>query len=454
MMRITFDQAAAWANASPWKVDGGQTITKVTIDSRDVCPQSLFVALPGQRTHGNRFVTDVWKKGAVALVDSNFADRGGPLLVADDPLAALGRMMRRAIDAHGVSVVGITGSVGKTSAKELCSAVLSTRFVTAHSLGNYNTAIGLPLSYFSAPPGISHFVAEMGMSAAGEILQMTAIAPPEIAVITMIGPSHLEKLGSMEAIQAAKGEILQGLLPSGTAVLNYDDLRVRALGEGLQGHDVRWFGRTPGLDAVIQDAVLENGITKMSITVYGERVVVRLPWQGTHHAYNVAAALLTGHYYGIDANLMCQGLEAISPSRSRIQVHKLGSVTLLEDAYNSSPLSAKAAIDVLSSYPGRRVAVLGDMLELGAAEEEAHREVGRYAAERAHWVIGVGKRAQWIVEQARQAGTPTQWMADREQALQWLEQWLVPGDTLLLKASRAMQLDQLSESLRRWGGPR
>ncbi len=453
MMPLTFGQAAAWGGAELWLAEAQRPVRGVVIDSRQAGPDTLFVALPGTRTDGHRFVREVWRAGATALVQAGFLDRGGPLLVADDPLTSLGEMMRRYIIANGIAVVGITGSVGKTSVKELCHAVLATKFVTARSLGNYNTAIGLPLSFFAAPPDTTHFVAEMGMSAPGEIRQMTAIAPPAVAVITTIGPSHLERLGSMQAIARAKGEILEGLVAGGTAILNHDDARVRELGQRLGLPRVRWYGRHPGVDAVIEEARLDGNATLMTLRTEDGRLSIRLPWLGVHQADNVAAAVLTGQVFGIEGETMLRGLETVPTEASRIRVYQAGLVTILEDAYNSSPASAKAALEVLAVRSGRRVAVLGDMLELGEAEENGHREIGAYCAGRADWVVGVGQRARWLVDEALRNRLAAVWLAARDEARALLEAELRPGDTVLIKASRGMALEQIGADLRRWGGP-
>lgn len=455
MMRLTYKEVIDWTGAVGYGVEQTRPVASVTIDSRVVEPGTLFVALPGSRTHGHQFVPEVWRRQGVALVEPQFPLYDGPRLTVPSPLDALGELMRRYIVEHGVTVVGVTGSVGKTSTKELCHAVLSTTFACASSIKNYNTAIGLPLSFFQAPAGTTHFVAEMGMSAAGEIRRLTQLAPPQVAVITTIGSSHLEKLGSMEAIQAAKGEILENLSPTGTAVLNADNPWVRALGERLPRGRVLWFGRDPGADAQILQAHL--GIahtTHVTLGVEGRQVTLRLPWLGVHHAFNVAAAVLVGRTLGVSWEHIEAGIAAVPVSSSRIQQYPVGTLTIVEDAYNSSPVSMKAALEVLAAQPGRRVAVLGDMFELGAEEETGHREVGSYCAGRADWLVGVGTRARWIVEAARAQGVPCQWAATLDEALTVLKTGLQAGDTVLLKASRGMALERLAERLKEWGGPR
>lgn len=452
MMDVTFREVIEWTGARSVDVPLDRAVRSMTIDSRETDHDSLFVALPGTRTHGHQYVAEVWRRGAVALVEESFSEIGGPTIIHPSPLDAMGMLMHEYIGKRDITVVGITGSVGKTSVKELCGAVLSSRYHTTQSLGNYNTAIGLPLSFFSAPSQVTHFVAEMAMRAPGEIRRLTEIAPPKIAVMTNIGPSHLASLGSMEAIQRAKGEILQGLNPSGTAVLNYDDPWVRELGEKT-GQRVAWYGRQAGLDVQILSAELVDDATMIHLRIDARIVEVRLPWLGAHHAYNVAAAFLVGLNLGLNEAEILRGISGIEQMRSRIRREELGSLVLLEDVYNASPVSMKAGLEVLQAHAGRKVAVLGDMFELGSAEETSHRQVGEIAGRIADWVVGVGERSRWIVEEADRAGCAADWASSRSEALALLRSGLKAGDTVFLKASRGMEFERLISALKDWGGP-
>ncbi|MBX5467646.1 MAG: UDP-N-acetylmuramoyl-tripeptide--D-alanyl-D-alanine ligase [Firmicutes bacterium] len=447
MRAFTFGEAAAWAGANPEGVDPHRPVTGVTIDSRTVAPGMLFVALPGRHTDGHRFLDEVFARGGVALVREDAAAQG-PCLRVPDPLAALGAMVRAAIDAFGITVVGVTGSVGKTSMKELIAQALAARYRVGETQANFNTAIGLPLSFFAAPADITHFVAEMAMRARGEIRRLTEIAPPHLAVITTIGPSHLELLGSMEAIQAAKGEILEGLRPEGTAVLNGDDARVRELGQRLSPGRVAWYGTAADASARLLEAraTAEGGVF-CRVAVEGETVALTLPWPGLHQAHNAAGALLAARRLGVPVEEAADHLSAIDPARSRIQVREVGGIRVIEDAYNASPDSMRAALDWLRGQPGRRVAVLGDMLELGAWEEAGHREVGEAAAEAADLLITVGPRARWTAAAARARGMAVHEAPDVEAAARLLAEELKPGDTVLFKASRSMALDRLARKV-------
>ncbi len=450
MMPLTFGEVERWTRGTALKCPLDRPVTRLTIDSREVGPDALFFALPGTRTDGHAFVEEVWKAGGVALVKDDFPSAAGPQIRVASPLKAMGQLLRNYIEAYHVTVVGVTGSVGKTSVKELSAAVLTARYQPAWSLGNYNTNIGLPLSFFQGQAGTTHFVAEMGMSAPGEIHELTQIAPPQVAVISTIGPSHLERLGSMEAIQHAKGEILEGLKDDGLAVLNHDNHWVRELGEQTPKR-VEWFGTFEGASARVMSAVVTQDRTRIELLVHGRPLTIDLPWLGVHHAHNVAASLLVGLELGVPLSEARDQLEAIEAGRSRIRVIDAGQFTILEDVYNASPLSTGAALDVLASRGGRRMAVVGDMLELGQEEVPGHQQVGRYAASRTDLLLCVGERARHTYEAARAAGVAAAWTATRQDALDWLTQRLAPGDTVLLKASRGMQFEWLSRQLAAWG---
>ena len=444
MILLTLRDVVRWTGGESWHCDLGSPITRLTIDSREAGPGALFVALPGTRTNGHDYVQEVWHKGAVALVRKDFPHNVGPHIRVDSPLEAMGRLLRQYIDAHEVKVVGITGSVGKTSTKELTAAVLRRQFSTTSSLGNYNTVIGLPLSFFAGAPDTTHFVAEMGMRGSGEIRRLCGIAPPDVAVITTIGESHLEIMGSIKAIQQAKGEILERLKPQGRAVLNLDNPWVRELGEPL-GSRVLWFGKTEGADARVLWAQVADDGTEMEIAIRGKTWPVRIPWLGAHQAANVAAAILVGLALGLEEEEAVQGVEQVDKGRSRIHVRELGAMVVLEDFYNASPASMIAALDVLGSRTGRRVAVLGDMLELGEQEVGGHRQVGEYAQGRVDLLLAVGMRCRHLFEAAQAIGVSSHWVSSRDEAWEWLRGEIRAGDVMLVKASRGMGFEWLTE---------
>ncbi len=450
MMTMRFEDVVRWTGATAEGVDLARSVSSITIDSRTVQPQSLFVALAGTQQHGHDFVAEVWHRGGIALVETSFAQTGGPLLRTRSPLDALDQLMRKAIETRGIKIVGVTGSVGKTSVKELTHQILATQYVTGYSHGNYNTAIGLPLSFFEESNEMAWFVAEMAMRQPGEIYRLTQMAPPQVAAITNIGPSHLEQLGSMERIQAAKGEILDGMPPGGVAILNADDPRVRELGQRCR-HAVRWYGTGPEVDLRIGDAKVDTRGTHIEFFDGTQTRILDLPWLGKHQAYNAAAALLIGETVGISFDRGISALSQIDPVRSRIVTHRVGDVTLIEDIYNASPSSMRASLEVLSTFPGRKIAVLGDMLELGSAETSGHQEIGVVAGQRADRVLGVGARSRALVDAA---GSHAEHRDSLEEAFLWLTETLQPGDVVLLKASRGMHFEYLVDQIKAWRRPR
>ncbi|POB09347.1 UDP-N-acetylmuramoyl-tripeptide--D-alanyl-D-alanine ligase [Sulfobacillus sp. hq2] len=454
MMALTYDEVTKASGAVAHGVDLTKTMTDLTVDSRNVKPGALFVALPGAHTDGHKFVPDVWAKGGVAMVEASFQPLQGPALVVPSPLDAMGTMTRQTVDAKGTVVVAVTGSVGKTSVKELTAAALGAKFATGKSHGNYNTAIGLPMSYFRSDPDITHFVAEMGMRALGEIAALTQIMPPQVAIITNIGPNHMETLGSMDNIQRAKGEILLGLRPGGIAVLNYDDDRFRALASTIPNNQILWYGRQGG-DCVVKEAVLTPHGTLITLEFRRNRLSLTIPYLGAHHGHNVAAAFLAAIAVGLTPEEAVRGLESVPPTSGRLQTVPLGTLTVLADYYNASPLSMTMALDVLAHQPatGRKIAVLGDMLELGVLEEQGHEQVGQEAARRADIVLAVGPRSQKIAQGAQALGSQAVWVPDLDHAYDWLIQHLQAGDVMLLKASHGMMFETLHQRLEQWGGP-
>lgn len=450
MMWLTLRDIERWTDGTILNARDDQRVEKLSIDSRESAAGVLFVALPGTHTDGHKFVPEVWAQGGIVLVRDDYPRQDGPQIRVPSPLDAMGQILRRYIDAHNIHVVGVTGSVGKTSVKELCAAALSENFATKASLGNFNTAIGLPLSFFSGGAQVTHFVAEMGMSASGEITRLTTIAPPEVAVITTIGSSHLEKLGSMEAIRDAKGEILSGLKPGGIAVLNRDNPWIRELAAQHHG-PIRWFGGGEDVEARVDRTAVEEDGTTIQITWQKRALSIRIPWLGAHHAYNVAAALLVADSLGVSWDAAIKGIESIDPARSRVRLVEAGFFTLLIDVYNASPLSVKAALAVLRDRAGRRVAVIGDMLELGADEVPGHREIGRAACGAVDWLLTVGSRSKETHQEALTCGVNSHWVATREEALEVLKEELKTHDVVLLKASRGMGFEAIAQQLEEWG---
>ena len=450
-------------------------VRSVCTDSRQAGEASLFVALKGERADGHDYVGQAFAAGAAAaLVERPVTGRptvdvvrgvapAGLLapveVVVPDALAALQALAgaRRAARPD-LLVVGVTGSVGKTTTKEAVAAVLSEAMATLKSEGNHNNEIGLPLTLAGLEAHHRCAVLEMGMYALGEIEALCAIARPTVGVVTNVGPTHLERLGTIERIAEAKSELVRALPEDGWAVLNGDDERVRAMatatrasvltyGSGAR-NAVRALDVTAlGLDGVrfrVEVASAARGAGQASRRELGMRAL------GRHAVMAALPAIALGLVQGLDWEQIQAGLFAQGQGLRLTPLPGRGGTTVLDDAYNASPASMAAALEVLKDLPGRRVAVLGDMLELGAYDEEGHREVGRMAAEAVDVLVTVGVRAQRIAQGAREAGldrSAVRCVYGSDEAIRAVEGLLRPGDYVLVKASRSMGLEALVYAL-------
>jgi UDP-N-acetylmuramoyl-tripeptide--D-alanyl-D-alanine ligase len=397
---------------------------RVTIDSRDIRAGDLFVGLPGARVDGGRFAGQALADGAwgtLVATDHARVDHAGVVIASDDPLAALQSLARSWRRWLGAQVIGITGSTGKTSTKDLLAAMLAQDRHVVASAQNLNTEIGLPLTILGAPERTQALVLEMAMRGAGQIAELAAIAEPDVGVIVNVGPVHLELLGSIEAVAAAKAELIAGLRPGATAVL--------PAGEPL-------------LDAHLRDDV--------DVVTFGAGGDVselpddlELPFRSAHMVSNALAALAAARAVGARPS----GLLEVELSAMRGQRIELpGPVLVIDDCYNANPMSMRAALDDLAvSASGRKVAVLGDMLELGPEEGRYHEEIGAYAREAGVDVlVTVGPRA----ERMRDAfGGETHRAADAAEAAALARELLRPGDTVVVKASRGVGLEVVAQSL-------
>ena len=349
-------------------------------------------------------------------------------------------------------VVGITGSIAKTSTKEAVAAVFDRRFRTLKSVGNQNNEIGLPLTLMRLGPEHEAAVLEMGMYVGGEIAELARMAQPSIGIVTAVQPVHLARIGSLEAVAEAKGELLEALPPGGVAILNADDPIVRAMTTRTVARVV-----TYGFDAVADvgaDDVRTAGSAGMRFILRagGERRAVAIPTLGRLSVHNALAAAATGLAAGMPLDEIVVGLADGWSAPHRVTLVPLGDVTLIDDSYNASPGSMRAALDLLDDLPGRHVAVLGEMLELGDVHDEGHRDVGAAAATVAELLIVVGADAGGIADGARDAGMAAgriHRVDDAEEALEALRPRLHDGDVVLVKASRGLGLDRLVDALRR-----
>jgi UDP-N-acetylmuramoyl-tripeptide--D-alanyl-D-alanine ligase len=425
------------------------------VDSRLVRPGNLFVALAGERTDGHRHLADAVAAGAAALLvtelpaaAAHLAAAGGPTIVAvPDTLLGLHAVAAAWRSRFSPLMVGVTGSIAKTSTKEAAAAVLSQRFVTLKSEGNANNEVGLPLTVLGLGPEHEAAVLEMGMYVGGEIAELAAIARPSIGVVTSVREVHLSRIGSIEAVERAKGELIEALPADGVAVLNADDARVLGMRRRTSARSLT-YGFAPGSD-VRATGLVSNGLDGMAftLTMPGGEVRVATPALGRHGVQNGLAAAAVGLAAGLDLETIAAGLAGGWQAPHRDQIVRAGGVTILDDSYNASPTSMVAALELLATLPGRRVAVLGEMRELGEAHDRGHREVGAAAAGLADMVVVVGEQALGIAAGAASLGEAVVMVGDRDEALAVLQARLRPGDAVLVKASRGAELELLVASL-------
>ncbi len=447
------------------------TFGDVVVDSRLAGPGSIFVALQGEHQDGHDFIADALSRGATAIIAEERArhqdlpvtllDLRTPLpadtpmslpacCIVDDSLAGLQRLSAYWRARMPVQVVGITGSVGKTTTKELTHSVLRQRFRTIKSLGNYNNEIGVPLTLLTLRPEHERAVIEMGMYAIGEIALLAKLARPRIGVVTNVGPSHLERLGTLERIAQAKAELVEALPADGFAILNGDDPLVRQMAERTQAQTF-FYGLTPDCD-LWAEKVESRGLQGIAFWLHyrGDRLHVSVPLLGRHSVHTALRATAVGLVERLTWQEILDGLRSLSAQLRLVVVQGMQGSTLLDDTYNSSPDSCLAALNLLAEMDGRRIAVLGGMLELGAYEEEGHRKVGARAAETCHVLVTVGSLADLIREEALAAGMPADAVhrvEDNQEAIELLRSILAPGDFVLLKGSRAFQMEEIVSAL-------
>jgi UDP-N-acetylmuramoyl-tripeptide--D-alanyl-D-alanine ligase len=448
-------QALAWTGA---KAVGAlpHGFTGVGTDTRSLGAGELFVALRGPRFDGADFLALAASSGASAAVVGERAPaqpESLPRLVVADTLRALGDLAkgyRRTF--HPKAVLAVTGSVGKTTVKELLAAALSPLGEVLKTDGNLNNEIGLPLTIFRLRSIHTAAVLEMGMSHHGEIARLTEIAQPDIGVVTSVQPVHLEFLGTIEEVAKAKGELFFGLPAQGIAIANADDPRVMEQATA-SGRKVVTFGTGTANVALLSVESADLGGVNFRVKAFGESLQIHLPLLGEHNALNACAALAAAVTAGVDASQAARALESARTPPHRLQAIVLDRrITLLDDCYNASPVSMRAALSTLRrAAAGHRLgAVLGDMLELGPDERELHRQVGREAAGLS-WLLAVGPRASEIAIGASEVGVPNiSQLADPEdlaRGMRLLEDLLQPGDAVLLKGSRGVRLERFAAAL-------
>jgi UDP-N-acetylmuramoyl-tripeptide--D-alanyl-D-alanine ligase len=413
-----------------------------SIDSRTINQGDLFFAIRGEHLDGNAFAAAALERGAVAaIVNEPVCFNNAPVLLVRDTLEALQTMAHWARRAWGRPVVAITGSAGKTSTKEIVAAILGVRFRVGKTAGNFNNHVGLPLTLLRIPKDAEIGVVEIGMNHAGEIRHLCQIAEPRIGVVTNIGYAHIEFFDSIEGVAAAKRELVESLPPGGTAILNADDQRVLAFKTVHTGSSIT-YGVSPHAD--IRADNLELHSAGAAFTVAGVRFQTKLT--GRHSVSNILAGLAVATVFGISLNDVTGLVAQLSPGKMRGERHVWQGVTVLNDSYNSNPEAVRSMLDVLRDEPARRrIAVLGEMLELGHMAEKLHREVGAYAAHSGVDVlIGVRGASRFLVDEGKRAGladSAALFFDDPESAGEFLHRFVCPGDALLFKGSRGTHVE-------------
>ena len=465
------DALEALTNVRP---QAATVITEAVIDSRQVIPGSLFVAVPGERVDGHNFLDDAFKKGASFALIQRDADASlrtldlrtapstdayarqdftAPLcLRVDNTVAALQQIARFWRRKLNLRVIGITGSVGKSTTKEMIAEVLSTRYRTLKSPGNLNNEIGLPLTMLRLSPGHQHAVLEMGFYVPGEIAFLCDIALPQVGVVSNIGTVHAERAGSQEAIARGKSELVQALppAPEGIAILNFDDPWVRKMEEKAKAR-VFFYGLSPEAH-LWADQVAGLGLDGIRFRLHyaGETLHVKIPLIGRHSVHTALRAAAVGLAEGMNWQEIIEGLNQGHTQLRLAAVRSQTGALLLDDTYNASPESMLAALTLLSELEGRKVAVLGDMLELGPYERGGHEMVGLRARQVADVLLTLGERACIIADAARRAGmkkTSIIEFSELDPLVEWLKANLTRNDAVLIKGSHGLRMDRITALL-------
>ena len=455
-MELTWNEvlAATNANVHSGKLSGNDAIPKITTDTRKIETGDLFIALRGENFDGAEFAADALQKGASAVlvgvplsksVEKALKNAKGAVLTVSDTLAAYQAIAHAWRMKFGVPVVAITGSNGKTTTKDLTAAVLSARGTVCRTAANYNNEVGLPLTLLGMTSGDVAAVVEIGMRGLGQIAALAPVAAPTIGIVTNVCEVHMELLGSIDNIAKAKAELVQAIPAGGTVILNADDARVATM-RSLAADNVRVLTYGIGADADVRAEALRltSDGSQFMVTWNNERHDYSIPLAGRHNVSNALAALAAGFVLGYTPQEMQTGLRRLAVTKMRYEVHEVGAWTFINDAYNASPSSMAAAVETTANlYEGRKIAVLGDMLELGDAAEEAHRRIGRRVAELGFAaLVTYGPQSRWIHTAAEAAGCPVCRHAEtHEAAAEHLRTLLRDGDTVLFKGSRGMKME-------------
>ena len=446
MGRITLQQAAQWCGGRIDPKYKDVTFLGANNDTRKLEAGQLFIALKGERD-GHDFIPNALEKGAAAVL-CDHCDGDYPAIVVEDTRIALGDIARGERERIGMKVVGITGSVGKSTTKEMVSAVLQSTYRISKTPANHNNDIGMPMAILAMPEDTQVAVLEMGMNHFREIAYLASIGKPDVAVIINIGNMHIEHLGSMEGILQAKLEILEGMKNNSCIILNGDDSLL--WNQKKTGNmNALYFGvRNPDCTLLAQDVVEKNGELHFNVRRGNECFPVELALEGQHYVHDALAAIAVGMELHVPIVKIQERLSQFQNMSGRQEIFEKNGFTIIRDCYNAGPESMAAALAVLGNKPGRHVAVLGDMLELGACTQAEHYRIGRIAAEKADILLAYGPNSDRMLTGAYTGGMSrnlARAFTDKERLIKVLRQLVKPGDVILFKGSRGMRMEQVLE---------
>ena len=446
MGKLTLKQAAAWCGG--WVDPKYENIEffGANNDTRVLQPGQLFIVLQGARD-GHDFIPAAMEKGAAAALCSRKVG-DYPAIVVEDPRIALGDIARQERKRIGCTVVGITGSVGKSTTKEMVATVLESAYRTAKTPVNHNNDIGMPMAILAMPLDTEVAVLEMGMNHFREMAYLSSVAQPDVAVIVNIGSMHIEFLGSMEGVRQAKLEILEGMEANGRVLLNGDDTMLRDLPRKVE-QDITYFGADASACGVSYSNVQEeNGVLRFDVCAGNQRFPVEMALEGRHFVADAMAAIAVGLELKVSPVRIQEQLSMFRNMAGRQEIYEAGGFTIISDCYNAGPESMAAALKVLGKRKGRRIAVLGDMLELGDVSSAEHYRIGRIAAENAEVVYAYGPSAHTIVVGAITGGMHqnlARGFTTHEEIAAALKRLSKPGDVYLFKGSRGMHMERILE---------
>ena len=447
MGRITLQQAAQWCGGRIDPKYKDVTFLGANNDTRKLEPGQLFIALKGERD-GHDFIPAALEKGAAAVLCTR-CDGDYPAIVVEDTRIALGQIAKGERERIGMKVVGVTGSVGKSTTKEMIATVLQTTYRTGKTPVNHNNDIGMPMAILGMAEDTEVAVLEMGMNHFREIAYLASIAKPDVAVILNIGTMHIEHLGSMEGILQAKLEILEGMPKGGKIFLNADDSLLWNY-RLVSNVGVGYFGvRNGESNFLAKDVVQAPGMLRFWVRAEDQAFPVELSLEGVHYVHDALAAVAVGIHLGVSTENISGSLSQFQNMAGRQEIYEQNGYTIIKDCYNAGPESMAAALTVLGNRPGRHVAVLGDMLELGVSTPAEHYKLGRIAAEKAEILLAYGPNSARVLNGAMTGGMPAnkaRAFTDKERLVQVLKQIAKPGDVILFKGSRGMRMEQVLEA--------